>query len=577
MSDESTLSTIMLFQQTYSRVLLAILLYCVSFPVYAKAEPAEAAWYSIIPPLLAVSLAFISKRIFLSLGLAIFVGSFLVSYSTHGALFNIDALGIFIGVLYDNATDPWNLKVIAFVLCILSMISIVIISGGLSAIVNKLASWANSRQKSQLLTYLAGLAVFIDDYANTMIIGSSMRPMTDRYQVSREKLAFIIDATAAPVAGLAIISTWIGYEVGLFSDSAKALSLDKDGYTIFLDAFIFRFYCILMLVFVVMTIMRKREFSRMYQAEIRAYQYGALMAKDAVPPSTKAYNLVTGSDNGSQKVRNAVIPFSIMFIVLFLGLWVDGNGLTQLNESIFRILNPIAWYEVIQATKNSSTILLLSAISGLLTAILTARFIANTAQSTINSAILSGLKSSLLPIGILLLAWSLKSICNDLGTGEYLVQTLTPYLSPIIFPALIFIIAAITAFGTGTSWGTMAILIPIAFPLGYALDGDSYGLITIICMAAVLDGAIFGDHCSPISDTTIMSSIASHCDHMHHVQTQLPYSLVVGVCALVLGYLPAAMGISSWVSYILGGLVLFFLLSFIGKPIEKSSISENKA
>ena len=198
-------------------------------------------WYSALPPLIAISLAFLTKRIFLSLGLATLAGSFLIVYGSQNAINFIDSSTAFLNVLLKNITDPWNLKVIAFVLCILTTISLIIISGGFSAIVNAISRWANSRQRSQLIAFTAGLLVFIDDYANTMIVGSSVRPLSDQYKVSREKLAFIVDATSAPVAGLAIISTWIGYEVGLFSDSAQALSLNIDGYAIFFDALAFRF------------------------------------------------------------------------------------------------------------------------------------------------------------------------------------------------------------------------------------------------------------------------------------------------------------------------------------------------
>lgn len=547
---------------------LCLLLIC--FPAFAGEAEINAAWYSVVPPLIAIVLAFISKRIFLSLGIATLAGSILAVYSTENAVNVIGGFTGFFNIIFNNLTAPWNLKVISFVLCILAMISIIIVSGGLNAIVQKASFWANNRQRSQLMSYFAGLLVFIDDYANTMIVGSSMRPISDQYRVSREKLAFIIDATSAPVAGLAIISTWIGYEVGLFADSANALAIDRDGYAIFLDALTFRFYCILMLGLVLISILREREFGKMYHAEIRALNTGELSEANAQAPSTTAYSLVSVDEKSQSAIKNALIPFGVLFLVLFAGFWLDGGGMQQLNASIFNIINPIIWFDVLRNTQNSSTILLSSAVAGLVAAILSSRLAANTPQATINKAILSGLKSSLLPISILILAWSLKTVCNDLNTGEYLVATLTPHLSPLLFPVLIFFIAALTAFGTGTSWGTMAILIPIAFPLAYALDNNSYGLITIICMAAVLDGAIFGDHCSPISDTTIMSSIASHCDHIHHVQTQLPYAILAGGIAMLAGYLPAAFGLSPWISYLLGLGAIYYFFTLFGKPVSGS-------
>jgi len=548
------------------------LLFTLSFPTYAMdTSNTIVGWYSVLPPIVAIVLAFLTKRIFLSLALATLSGSFIAVNANYDGIVIIGALFAFLNTIFGNLTDPWNLKVISFVLCILAMISLVIISGGFSAIVKSLSTWANNRQRTQLVTFFAGLLVFIDDYANTMIVGSSMRPISDQHKISREKLAFIIDATAAPVAGLAIVSTWIGYEVGLFSDSAEALQLNIDGYTIFLDALGFRFYCILMLCLVLISILRQKDFGKMYYAEIRAINTGDLMAKDARPPSTKAYSISTVDDQTQAKIRNALIPFAILFFVLFSGLWIDGGGMLLLKESIFSILNPINWLDVIQKTENSSTILLSSAMAGLISAILTSFYSAKTSFSSILNAIKSGIKSSLTPISILILAWSLKSVCNDLNTADYLVEQFTPYLSPAIFPLMIFFIAGLTAFGTGTSWGTMAILIPIAFPVAFALDNNSYGLITIICMAAVLDGAIFGDHCSPISDTTIMSSISSHCDHIHHVQTQLPYALLVGGIAMVLGYLPAVFETPIWLSYLMGILFIYFFLSFFGRSTSSKA------
>jgi len=193
--------------------------------------------------------------------------------------------------------------------------------------------------------------------------------------------------------------------------------------------------------------------------------------------------------------------------------------------------------------------------------------------SVIGKATLMGIRSSILPISILVLAWSLKGACDALGTGTFLAATIGGVVSPLLFPAIIFIVAGLTAFSTGTSWGTMAILIPTAVPVAFQLDGGSYGLVTIISLAAVLDGAILGDHCSPISDTTIMSSIASDCDHMHHVNTQLPYSLTVGVLALVCGYIPAALGFPPWLGILIAGLAIAAMFYLLKPKASESALN----
>jgi len=526
-------------------------------------------WYSILPPLIAVLFAFITKRLLLSLGASIVVGAFFVSLNQpDSTLFN--TLSNTSGYLVSNISNTWNLTVLSFVIAILAMISVIIVSGGLKGLVAHLLPFAKTPRSSKLITAFAGFIVFIDDYANTMIVGSAMRPITDQYRVSREKLAFIIDATSAPVAGLAVISTWIGFEVGLFGDVSQSLSLGKDGYSMFFDALAFRFYCILMLIFVIISIIAERDFGPMAVAEQRAMKTGALLAPDAQPATAGSFSLVEVANNIRIKARTALIPFFVLFAVLLVGFWFDGNGQQHFQQSWFSPFSLDAWQEVIANTKNSTTILLISAITGLISAIIISITLAKTPLQSIQLALFNGIKSSLLPIMILLLAWSLKSVCDDLGTGKYIVETLSPYMSPLWFPALLFFVAAITAFGTGTSWGTMSILIPIAIPLAYELDMQSYGLITIISLGAVLDGAIFGDHCSPISDTTIMSSIASHCDHLHHVKTQIPYSLVVAVIALLAGYLPAAAGLSPLTSYGISILFIILILLKLGKKLDNT-------
>ncbi len=525
-------------------------------------------WYSVLPPFLAVVMALVSRKLLLSLGSAIILGAFLFAIENNTDNILLATAANSVNYLYTNATDSWNLKVLAFVICILSMIAVIIVAGGLKGIVNYLLPFAKTPRSTQFISALAGLIVFIDDYANTMIVGSSMRPITDQYKISREKLAFIIDATSAPVAGLAVISTWIGFEVGLFGDVSKTLNMGMDGYSMFFDALAFRFYCILMLLFVFLNIFMGREFGPMLLAENRARNTGKLNADDARLSTNSSFSLSEPHVLSRVSAKTALIPFAVLFMVLIVGLWLDGGGMQQLQHSVTNFFSPNAWRMVIANTQNSTSILLLSAFSGLIVSIFVAARLAKTPASEIVKAVKAGTKSSFLPVLILLLAWSLKSVCDDINTGQYIVTLLSPHLSPLWFPAILFFIAAITAFGTGTSWGTMSILIPIAIPVAYALDDQSYGLITIICLGSVLDGAIFGDHCSPISDTTIMSSISAQCDHIHHVQTQIPYSLFVAIIALFVGYLPAAMGVPPVLCYTLGTAALIAGLLFIGKPLK---------
>lgn len=415
------------------------------------------AWYSLLPPLLAVVLAYATRKLILSLAAAILVGGLLSTLQSDVS--GIVAVGQGFWVAADYAisaiTDPWSLKVLGFVVLILMMISVIIVAGGLSAVADRLRTYARTRRSTKLITAVLGLVVFIDDYANTMIVGSSMRPLSDKHKISREKLAFIVDATSAPVAGLAVISTWIGYETGLFGKTGASLGIGKDGYAMFFDALPYRFYCLLMLAFVFLNILNRREYGPMLTAEQRVLEQDKVLADDATPMTSSSFTLSQMSADVRPRVATALIPFACLFSVLLGGLWIDGGGLQKSALNVFAILNPIAWLEVISATKNNSTILLSASATGLLAAFVCARVIGGSRIETLSHAALSGMRSSLLPIIILLLAWSLKASCDDLKTGAFLVSTIGQTLSPLWFPALLFLAAALTSFGTGTSWGTM--------------------------------------------------------------------------------------------------------------------------
>lgn len=529
-------------------------------------------WYSILPPLLAVSAAIATGRILVSLLSAVLIGGLLASVpeAPLSPMSWIRGLGQGSMFVYGNVTDSFNLQLIAFVVLVLSMISVVTVAGGLHGVIRWLSRFASGPRTAQLMTAVTGLAVFIDDYANTMIVGTSMRPLTDRYKVSREKLAFLVDATSAPVAGLAVISTWVGYEVGLFQDIADSLAIDRGGYAMLFDALSFRFYCVLMIAFVFINVLTGKDFGPMARAERRAREKGELAEADAVPMTSPTLSATAADDSARIHAATALLPIGLLFAFLLGGIWVDGGGMTRLEESASAIFSFSVWRDTISASENAVMLLAYGAGFALLLGAACARFLAKIETKAIGRATLAGIRGSLLPVTILILAWSLKSACDALETGPFLVAVVGESISPAWFPAIVFVIAAITSFATGTSYGTMAILIPTAVPIAFALEGGVYGIITVITLASILDGSIVGDHCSPISDTTVMSSIASSSDHMHHVRTQLPYSLTVGVLALVCGYIPAGLGAPAYVGYLAAILAVAGLFAFLpaGAPVH---------
>lgn len=514
-------------------------------------------WYSVLPPLIAITLAVITTRLFLSLGVAVGVGV-LLAWGQQGFSFNTffsEVVWFARAVTVSNdGIDLFNFWVILFVLFMMSMITVVIASGGIGGVISLLSHLAKGARSTQLITAIMGTIIFIGDYSNAMLVGPTMRPITDKFKVSREKLAYIVDSTSAPIAGLAFVSTWIGYEVTLFNGVAEDIGLDSDGYSMFFDALPFRFYCILTILFVIVNAISGRDYGLMRRAQTRARETGNVSEPDAKVMG--GIKVDSSFDKVSLHIMSAFIPLALLFSLILGGLWIDGNG----TGSIFSLTS---WRDALSEANNVK-ILATAAIVSFIAAIICARLFSNMAFSDIWKAVKEGLSGTLLPIAIILCAWGIKASCDKLMTGQFIASIISDVVSPLWFPALVFVVASITSFATGTSWGTMAILIPTAIPVAYVLDNSMYGLTTIICLGAVLDGAIFGDHCSPISDTTILSAIVSSCDPMHHVRTQMPYALTVAVIALICGYLPAALGLPFYIGILIGvGLIvmLFTILS----------------
>ncbi len=535
-----------------------------------------------MPPLLAISMAFLTRRVMLSLGAAVVVGGLLMRVPSdplnpmewiHGLqavlAFAFRALVAEPGA--DGSRDWSNLQILGFVPPIFAMVALVSAAGGFKGVMNWLLRWVRGKRSGQLITALMGVFYFIDDYSNIMIVGSAMRPVADRFRISREKLAFLVDATSAPIAGLAIISTWIAFEAGLFESESQKLGLGLSGYSMFFDALRFRFYCFLMIIFVFVNILTRQDFGPMKTAEQRAERQEPPADSDTLSAEVDDGSHAGGNYRPPSRAIVALVPLGGLILFHVTGLWWNGGG-PELLQKGGALFSWTYWREVISQA-NSLTILDLAALFSLTLALICGWIFAALPSRIAGRCLLQGVQRSLLPCAILLLAWSLKNSCDHLGTGTFLVAMLSGKLVAMWFPAILFLVACLTSFATGTSWGTMSILIPTAIPVAFALDGDSYGLITMISLGAVLDGSIFGDHCSPISDTTIMSSISTSCDLMQHVRTQLPYSVIVAVFAIVCGYIPSAMG-APWIWSIGSATLLMIALFLILRRLRRSGTTD---
>jgi Na+/H+ antiporter NhaC len=529
-------------------------------------------WATLLPPLLAILLALLFRQVVPALLCGVWVGAWLAyGGPLVGALRTVDHYVV--GAL----ADVDHVSIVVFSLLLGGMVGVVSRSGGTVGLVDKLSPFATSSRRGQLVTWLMGILIFFDDYANTLLVGNTMRPVTDRLCVSREKLAYIVDSTAAPVASVALVSTWIGYEVSLIGDSLREIGSDLDAYSVFLRSLPFNFYPLLALAFGLLVAAGTRDFGPMLTAERRARK-GKLLADTAVPLADFDTELLRPPEGKPRRWVNAVAPVLVVLLITFAGLWLTGrSALLEQGDPLGRTGLFRLGFEgmgSVFGAGDSFKALLWASAAGCLAALLLARVQGILSVGEGLAAWINGVRSMTLAIVILILAWSIASICSDLQTSGFMVATLSDHLDPRLLPAIVFFIASITSFATGTSWGTMGILIPLAVPTAYGV-AQAAGLppghaeaILLGSVSSVLAGAIFGDHCSPISDTTVLSSMASGCDHVDHVRTQLPYAIAVGAVAILVGYLPSGFGLSPFVGLALGVVTLFALLRWLGRPIQ---------
>lgn len=542
----------------------------------SEAPSVYGTWVSLVPPLVAIALALITREVILSLFAGLWVGAlFLMSYNPFSA--TAESLDVMVTAI----TKEDHVAIIVFSLLLGGMVGVMSRGGGNQGIVTLLGKHANTRKKGQLFSWLSALFIFFDDYANTLIRGNALRPMTDRLKISREKLAYIVDSTAAPLAVCAVITTWIGFEITQIANSLSALAEQTtdealaaqlqtgadNAFIIFLDSIPYLFYPILALSFVLMIIVMRKDFGPMYDAERRAASGGGVLRPGSVPAADTELQTLQPVDGKPRKWYNATLPVIAVINVALFGLYLTGSaGLEEGQRGITDIIG----------NSDPFAALLWASFTGCTLAILLVVFQKILSVKEALEAMIGGMQSMLVAIVILILAWSLGGITQSIGTGAYLASMLEDSLPIILLPGLVFFIAALTAFSTGTSWGTMAILFPVVIPLAVAMGagvgfagGEYYGIL-LGSISSVMAGAVFGDHCSPISDTTVLSSMSSACDLIDHVRTQLPYALVVAGVALVVGEIPAAF---EWIHPIWGifaGLViLYFILRFFGKNPEE--------
>lgn len=537
-------------------ILIVILLYI--FPVSGEMP----LWLSILPPLIAIVIALLVKEVISSLFFGILSGTFIMAlYSGQGPA---KALGggllrtvdtYVVGSLSDNS----HIQIIVFTLLIGGMVRLITANGGMRGVVNWLSKRAKGPRSGQLMTFIMDLCVFFDDYSNTLVVGNTMRPIADKLKISREKLSYIVDSTSAPVVALAFVTTWIGAELSYIQDGLDVIGLEENAYFVFINSLKYSFYPILTLGFVLMLIFSQRDYGPMLKAERKA----------RMATQTNSENTENQQENAH--LIDALIPLLVLIFGTIIGLFVTGYKSEIWNDPNYGLFPKIS---ATIGEANSYLALIWSSLLSLLTAIVLTLRRGTMIFTKIIEEMIEGIKTMFNAVLILTMAWSISLITSDMHTAEFVSQLLLKWsLSPVLVPMLTFILAALIGFSTGTSWGTMAILYPLILPASWMLCAkngmgidDTMPLFYNV-VASVLAGAVMGDHCSPISDTTIMSSLATGCDHLQHVSTQMPYALTVGCVAVFIGVLPASLGLPSWIAFLLGLAVLAIIVRFVGKKV----------
>ena len=475
----------------------------------------NSAW-SLLPPVIAIALALITKEVYSSLFIGILAGGLLYSnFSFEGTVTHAFSDGI-----VASLSDGYNVGILVFLVILGAIVCMMNKAGGSAAFGRWAQKNIKSRVGAQIATIVLGCLIFIDDYFNCLTVGSVMRPVTDKHKVSRAKLSYLIDATAAPICIIAPISSWAA--------AVAAFAEDGQGLNLFIRAIPYNFYALFTIVMMVGLVLLKADFGPMAAYERNAVEKGDLFS------GSNPYAMMDDEiDESKGSVLDLVLPIAVLVAACVIGMIYSGN---------FFLAGDEGYHDFIVAFSNSdaSVGLMLGSAFGLVFTIL--YYLARRAMSfrDIMGCIPEGFKAMVPAILILTFAWSLKGMTDSLG-AKYFVRDFVRSASGIqvLLPVIVFAVGCLLAFATGTSWGTFGILIPIVqsvFPMDDPL--------AIICISACMAGAVCGDHCSPISDTTIMASAGAQCDHVNHVSTQLPYAIscavISGITYLIAGLLAGA-------------------------------------
>ncbi len=511
--------------------------------------------WSLLPPALAIGLAIATKRVYLSLGLGVVAGAALAN--------GLDPANTVVALATKHALSPFkqpdNLLLLAFSFLIGATVQLMQDSGGTAGMVQGMVRFATTRTKAQVFAGLAGIAIFFDDYANCLMIGPAFLAVFAHYRLSRAKLAFIVDSTAAADASLWFVSTWIGFEVSVIGQALAATpgpaTAGLTPYGLFLSTIPYRFYILFITALVFIIALTGRDFGPMVDSE--------KAARKIPPPTLKAARSRPGV------WAAAVVPMLVLLVGTVIALWRSGRS--KLAEA--GTLATAGIGDIIGAASSNRS-MFQSSLLAFVVALLLAAWLGRMNPGALVKSVLKGFWVMAPPLLILVFAWALGDLCLELGTGPWVGRELMGATPPWFLPTAIFLVGAAISFATGTSFGTMAILMPVAVPLvascasAAGFDPAQTRHLMITTVGCVLAGSIWGDHCSIISDTLIMSATGARCDLYEHYATQMPYAALAGIVSVLCGTLPAGLGVSPWLCLVFGIAVLWGSVRLLGVRVK---------
>ena len=503
---------------------------------------------ALLPPLVAIVLCFVTKRVLISLFLGVFTGGLIMSTGNP-----FGGIAYSLKTVIGSITDEWNASLLVFNLLMGAGVALIWRLGGSKALTEWAKTKVKTRTQAGVGAWLLGIIVFFNDYVNAAIVGNVFRDIFDEMKISKEKLSYILDSTAAPVATF-FISDWIAFQIGMIRSGIEAAGItDVEPFGGYIRSIPLNFYCIFAVLFVGILAVTGKDFGSMLKAEHRTRTTGATYREGASPMMDVAHDLGEAKET-KPMLSTFFVPIIVLIAVTMFGFWWtgrgEGRGIIQIleNSDPAKALLWGAFYMTLVGV----TIALGSKIMNV---------------SEAMNTVVDGMKLMLMACSILVLAWSLGTVTKDMKLADYVITIIGDSVPFTIVPLIIFLFGMFISFSTGTSWGTMTILTPIAIPLAYKITGDS---MTAVMMAGVVfSGAIFGDHCSPISDTTVLASIFAGADHIDHVTTQIPYALTCAIVAGVMYLFYGIMGTSPFVLIIIGLVLLVALLYILSSFHQK--------